>query len=381
MNFPLTETELLQKLRTGEDSFTQYKSEVKHTDSLAEEMVGIAEDETGRGKVVGVQNLKSLNNHISNASSENTVPAIIAKTESLVIDDKVVVVIQVEEGNQKPYRTKGGKYIVRSGADKRAVSQEELSRMFQASGNYHIEELAVRGAAIETELDRFKFSEYFEKNFNGQSLVSYLEENEQGLHILLTNLGIAINAQLNLVGLLFFAKNPQRLRPLLEIKAVSFYGNDLADTRYIANNDIGGTLDQQFERAVNFVVSNLLKQQPAGEGFNSRGILEISKIALEEAIANALVHRNYDKAGSVRIFVFQNRVEIISPGAMPNHLTIEQVKNGNAIPKNPILLGYAIKLMPYRGTGSGIRRMIQEHPNTELINDREGQQFKVIFWR
>ncbi len=192
----LTETELLQKLRTGEDSFTQYKSDVKHTDSLAEEMVGIAEDETGRGKVVGVQNLKNLNNHISKASSENTVPAIIAKTESLVIDDKVVVVIQVEE-----------------------------------------------------------------------------------------------------------------------------------------------------------------------------------------AIANALVHRNYDKAGSVRIFVFQNRVEIISPGAMPNHLTIEQVKNGNAIPKNPILLGYAIKLMPYRGTGSGIRRMIEEHPNTELINDREGQQFKVIFWR
>jgi ATP-dependent DNA helicase RecG len=144
---------------------------------------------------------------------------------------------------------------------------------------------------------------------------------------------------------------------------------------------MGGTLDQQFERAVNFIVAHLLKKQPQGQGFNSVGELEISKIALEEAIANALVHRNYSKMGSVRIFVFQNRVEIISPGALPNHLTIEQVKNGNAVPRNPILLGYATRLMPYRGTGSGIRRMLQEHPNTDLINDSEGQQFTVIFWR
>jgi predicted HTH transcriptional regulator len=199
----LTETELLKKLRTGEDSFTQYKSEIKNVDSLAEEMVafanggggyilvGIAEDETGRGKVVGVPNLKNLNNHISNASSENTVPAIIAKTESMVIDDKTVVIIRVEEGNQKPYRTKGGKYIVRSGADKRAVSQEELSRMLQASGSFHVEELAVRGANIETESDRLKLAEYFEKTYNGLPLTLYLEQNNQSLETLLNNLGIA----------------------------------------------------------------------------------------------------------------------------------------------------------------------------------------------
>lgn len=126
---------------------------------------------------------------------------------------------------------------------------------------------------------------------------------------------------------------------------------------------------------------NLHKQQPQGASFNSQGMLEISKVALEEALVNALIHRDYGKTSPVRVFVFQNRVEIVSPGALPNHLTVEQIKNGNAVPRNPILLSYATKLLPYRGLGSGISRILKEHPATEFINDSEGQQFKVILSR
>ncbi len=392
MNFPITEIELIQKMR-GEDSFTQYKKEINNAESLAEEMVafansdggyilvGIDEDKQGKGVAFGISNIKNLNNHISNASSENCVPAIFPKTQSLIIENKDVVIIYIEKGKQCPYRTKSGKYLMRAGADKRAVSQEELSRMLQASGSFHVEELPVRGANVETALDMIKLAQFFEKTYNGVSITSQLEENKQSLATLLNNLGIANESELNLVGLMFFGKTPQRFRPLLEIKAVSFYGNDITDTQYLANDDFGGTLDTQFEMAVNFVVKNLLKKQPQGQGYNSIGQLEISTIAIEEAIANALVHRDYSKLGSIKIFIFQDRVEILSPGAMPNHLTIEQIKNGNAVPRNPILLGYATKLMPYKGTGTGIRRMIHEHPRTELFNDREGQQFKVVFWR
>lgn len=393
MNFPISETELRLMLRTGEDSFTQFKTEVKNAESLAEEMVafansgggyilvGIAENAQGEGEVTGVSNLKLLNNHISNTASENCVPAIFPQVQTLLIEEKAVVVVKIEEGNQKPYRTKSGKYLMRAGADKRSVSQEELSRMFQASGTFHIEELAIRDAVIESELDRIKLFEYFEGQHEGKSVSEHLAESGQSLETFLNNLGIAQKSQLNLVGLLFFGKNPQRFRPVLEVKCVSFYGNDLADTNYRSNEDIGGNLERQFERSLNFITSNLHKKQPTGESFNSVGVLEISKVALEEAIVNALIHRDYGKTSSVRIFVFQDRVEIISPGALTNHLTIEQIKNGNAIPRNPILLSYASKILPYRGLGSGISRILKEHPNTELVNDRDGQQFKVIMKR
>ncbi|MFN8345452.1 MAG: putative DNA binding domain-containing protein [Spirosomataceae bacterium] len=393
MNFPISETELRLMLRTGEDTFTQFKTEVKNAESLAEEMVafangkggylliGVAEDAQGNGKAIGVENLKSLNNHISNTASENCIPALFPQSQTLLIDDKPIAVIYIEEGNQKPYRTKSGKYLMRVGADKRSVSQEELSRMFQASGTFHIEELAIRDASIESELDRIKLFEYFEGQHEGKSVSEHLAESGQSLETFLNNLGIAQKGQLNLIGLLFFGKNPQRFRPVLEVKCVSFFGNELGDTSYRSSTDIGGNLEQQFEQSLAFITSNLHKQQPQGAGFNSPGILEISKIALEEALVNALVHRDYGKTSPVRVFVFQNRVEIVSPGSLPNHLTIEQIKNGNAVPRNPILLSYAVKLMPYRGLGSGISRILKEHPKTEFINDSEGQQFKVIMLR
>jgi len=393
MNFPLTETELQLKLRTGEDSFTQFKSEIKNAESLAEEMVafanskggyilvGIAENEKGEGEIVGVANLKSLNNHISNTSTENCVPAIFPQVQTLLLEEKAVVVIKIEEGNQKPYRTESGKYIMRAGADKRSVSQEGLSRMFQVGGAFHIEELGIRDANIDSELDRIKLFEYFEGQHEGKSVSVHLEESQQTLETLLNNLGIAQKDQLNLVGILFFGKNPQRFRPVLEVKCVSFYGNDLADTSYRSNEDIGGNLERQFERSLQFITANLHKIQPKGESFNSVGGLEISKVALEEAIVNALVHRDYSRTSSIRIFVFQNRAEIVSPGALTNHLTIEQIKNGNAISRNPILVSYSSKILPYRGLGSGISRILKEHPSTEFINDQIGQQFKVVLWR
>ncbi len=185
MNFPITEIELIQKMR-GEDSFTQYKKEINNAESLAEEMVafansdggyilvGIDEDKQGKGVAAGISNIKNLNNHISNASSENCVPAIFPKTQSLIIENKDVVIIYIEKGKQCSYRTKSGKYLMRAGADKRAVSQEELSRMLQASGSFHIEELPVRGANVETALDMIKLAQFFEKTYNGVSITSKL---------------------------------------------------------------------------------------------------------------------------------------------------------------------------------------------------------------
>jgi len=79
--------------------------------------------------------------------------------------------------------------------------------------------------------------------------------------------------------------------------------------------------------------------------------------------------------------IFSNRVEIISPGHLPNNLTLENIKAGNSNIRNPILASFATKLLPYRGLGSGILRSLKAYPAIELIDDREGNLFKVIVAR
>jgi len=98
-------------------------------------------------------------------------------------------------------------------------------------------------------------------------------------------------------------------------------------------------------------------------------------------MVNALVHRNYFLSAPIRLFIFSDRVEIISPGHLPNHLTLENVKGGNSNFRNPILASYALRLLPYRGVGSGILRALQAYPDIEFVDDREGNLFKVIVKR
>ena len=128
-------------------------------------------------------------------------------------------------------------------------------------------------------------------------------------------------------------------------------------------------------------VKKNLKFIQKDQNFNSIGILEISEIAIEEILQNAIVHRDYLRNSPINLLIFDNRIEIISPGKLPNSLTIENIKLGNAVARNNLLVSYCSKIMTYRGLGSGITRALEEQPNIEFINNIEGEQFKVIIPR
>ena len=125
-----------------------------------------------------------------------------------------------------------------------------------------------------------------------------------------------------------------------------------------------------------------LKKIQAGQSINAPGMPEIPQIVFEELLVNALIHRDYFISAVIRIFIFEDRIEIISPGHLPNNLTIEKITAGNSNIRNPILASFvAKKLLPYRGLGSGIRRSLEEWPDIDFIDDRDGCTFKVIVHR
>lgn len=163
-----------------------------------------------------------------------------------------------------------------------------------------------------------------------------------------------------------------------EIAGLSY--QEIQRINYRDSKDITGTLPELFEKGMSFLKANLHNIQ-AGQGFNSIGKLEISEIALEEILQNALVHRDYTRNAPIRLLIFDNRIEIISPGCLPDGQTVENIKLGSAVMRNPFIANFCSKTMPYRGLGSGIIRALQEEPGIKFTNDAEGMQFISVMDR
>lgn len=165
------------------------------------------------------------------------------------------------------------------------------------------------------------------------------------------------------------------------VKAVSFFGNDLASCQYRDTKELLGNMPRLYEQCIAFLKGNLHNLQERGASFNTLGKLEIAQDVLQEVVQNALVHRDLLRPAPIRIFVFDNRVEIISPGALAGGLTEDDIRNGKTYQRNPYMATFATNALYYRGIGSGIVRILAEHPDIQLENDDRAQEFKVTIPR
>lgn len=378
-------TELIDLLSRGEDSRQQFKTDINNADALAAEIVAFSNTAGGRifigvnddGSVRGLSgaDVARLNMLIANVASQVVRPAVNPLTENVPHPAGTVLVLSIAEGVNKPYMDKNGAIWVKNGSDKRrATSREELQRLFQQAGLVHADETPVAGLSA-GDVDMPYFETFFEQQF-GEPLAQH----NQPLPQLLTNMNLMNQGQLNVAGGLLFAKSPHYALPAFIVKAVAFVGTQIEDERYIDSRDIAGKLADVFQQTLGFIVANTRAAQ-GEQGFNSQGQPEIPRIVWEELVANALIHRDYFVSAPIRVLVFADRVEIISPGHLPNNLTIENIKAGNSNMRNPILASFAAKLLPYRGLGSGLLRSLRAWPQIELIDDRAGNLFKAIVAR
>ncbi len=378
--------ELLDIISAGETSKVQFKEKMPNKDSIAAEMAAFSNTMGGvilfgvkdkTGEVIGLSNdeIHEYNGKIGNYASQNVVPGIYIKTEVVQIqslDGKKILIVYIDEGINKPYKDLNRDFWVKQGSDKRRVTDNaEMLRLFQQGSHLLADEMEVFDTSID-DINSRLFTEYFKREFH----VSYEQKGltyEQALKVK----KILRNGKLTLAGLLFFGKDPQALKPAFCVKVVSFFGNSSAGKDYRSKpEDLKGTIPDLFENAIKFFESNLHHVQKE-QNFNSIGILEISRDALVEILINAFVHRDYLKNSPIRIMIFDNRVEITSPGKLPNNLTVEEAVFGNPIIRNPQLVKFASHALPYSGLGTGLARVINEQPNTELINDVDGEQFIV----
>jgi ATP-dependent DNA helicase RecG len=191
------------------------------------------------------------------------------------------------------------------------------------------------------------------------------------------------DGSLTVAAMLLFGKYTQRWMPMMTAKCICFAGNSVGSKVFrdkVNDADMEGNLLHQYDTIMDFFTRNLHNVQ-VGEEFNSMGKLEIPYTSLVEFTVNSLVHRSLNMKAPVRIFIFDNRVEIHSPGALPNGLTIDDIKAGTSMPRNMFLFNNAIYLLPYTGVGSGITRALDEDINVTFMNNDKAQEFVITVWR
>lgn len=376
--------DLINLVAGGENSHVQFKENITNAVSIAQEIVAFSNSRGGTllvgindktGAVIGLSfaDLQRINNLLTTAANDHVKSAVVIETETVDVDGKKILVAHIPEGSDKPYMDKDGLIFIKNGSDKRKVtSKEELSRLLQSSGNLYAEQMLLHDSTLK-DLEWGLFQEFYEKK--------YKEEIErEAFASKVENLSLGKDGKINVAGNLLFGKKPQRLSPDFYITAIWFHGNELAGAKYNSSENIGGDLARMFRDAQRFVIGCLRKLQN-GKDFNSLGDLEVPEIVINELLINALIHRDYFIHDSIKLFVFDNRIEIKSPGRLPNSLTTEQIKTGLSRRRNHILASYALDVLPYRGAGSGVLRALQAWPHIEFQNLPEAEQFNVIIRR
>lgn len=394
----MIEQELLQMRDLAEAGQVQFKERANDRYDISCEMVAFSNSRGGR-LVIGINDksgvinalsykeLQETTNLLTSIASENVIPNVLIDVENVPTAGGAVVVATIPEGKNKPYHDNKGIIWVKNGADKRKVfDNSELAEMMSECGTFDPDEAAVPNATID-DLDAntiklylmsrfapvFKGININELNMKEYSLNAMAESVIKGTTIekLLRNLRfIRPDGKMTVAAMLLFGKYTQRWLPVMTAKCISYIGNSIGGTQFrdkMHDMEIEGNLLHQFRTIMNFFTRNLRKVQVEKE-FNSIGELEIPYESLTEYVVNALVHRSLNIKAPIRIFIFDNRVEIHSPGTLPSGLTIEDIKKGTSMPRNMFLFTNANYLLPYTGAGSGVRRALEYDPNAVFFN-------------
>jgi len=357
----MDELQLQERILTGEDLHTEFKEKIssKDKEDLAKSIVCFANTDGGQlivgvtdqGEIVGIDEdeIDQTIRLIDDVAFNRCEPPVTVVVETFTIDDKKIIVINIPKGAQRPYRTAGGRFYIRSASKCRQASREELLRLFQATRSIFYDETEIFQASLK-DLDMDYAQWFLRKYFK-------VEAKEEELPGYLINIkAITENHKPTLTGLLFFGEAPQTILPYLKITCAYIEGEDISVSPF-DKKDMSGKVHHMLEESMRFL-RLYVRETHKIKGLEPEVYPEIEDFVLREAIVNAVAHRDYTISAPVRVLVFTDRIEIHTPGNLPNTVTIESMKAGIHVPRNPIIYNFLSKMGLVTDLGSGIRRII-----------------------
>ena len=350
-------SELIQKIHLGEDSTIEFKREPPRRDSLADEIAAFA---NARGGVIliGVDDhgdIVGLDQHSLNRTEKTVVevcrdsiePQVPIFAEKLRLDGQILLKIDVPN-SLFVHRSPGG-YMTRQGSSKWVIPKEHLARLLQSRSRVGIispDRQSVPNSTSDT-LRQDLYQRFITEETAEHEVEDLLLKRE-----LLVSEGSELRA--SVAGLLMCHDRPDDYLYNSFIQAV-FYRGKVKDANYqIDAKDFRGPLDRQIMDAYKFV--DRYNQVSARKDIGRTERSQYSMRAAFEALVNAVVHRDYSRTVSkIRLSMFANRLELSSPGALSNTLTVEKLRYGQAT-RNELLARLLSELTVEDNVGRHVAR-------------------------
>lgn len=369
--------DIARQLRLGEDShwefkrieFTGNRPKSPSRDDLADEIAAFANANGGvllcgvtdTGEVQGMsrEQLNALDSLLVETSTDSIKPAVRIHIYHRELEGKSFVLVEIPEGDSQ-YESPSGSYLRVGGAKRRMTSDERL-RLAQRRGQARFpsfDKQDIPGTGFNT-LDESLWKPLLsvEGAANPESALAklvLLAPDEAGI------------TRATVAGVLLCTQNPERWLPNACITATRYRGGDRVSGQVDAQ-EITGPLNRQIAEAMAFMMRNMqiaARKEPARVD-----LPQYSEKALFEALVNAVVHRDYSIQGSkIRLSMFEDRLEIQSPGSLPNNLTVDSMAVRQAT-RNEALTS-VLGRMPVRG--------IQGSEDRQYFMERRGDGVPII---
>lgn len=407
----MTKVELFEIIKNGENSGVEFKQDTIDNRALAKELVAFSNLQGGLvilgveddGTVAGITR-SNLEEWVMTACRDKIRPELIPYYEVIrdVEPGKDVAIVKVEPGwnVHHVWHDHHRTYYIRVGTQSREASPEELQRLFQHRGSLRLEVKPISGSGI-ADLDLRRMRDYFER-IRQQEVPR--DEDIDAWHSLLVNTEI-LNGDdgffpVTVAGLLLFGKNPNKFLPQAGIDAAAYPTTEKgyqAIERVTLRGPMVPLLRQSdgqielleaglVEQAIAFIRRNTKVEVQLSSGARRVEKREYPEEAIREAIVNALVHRDYLlSASDIELSIYADRLEIISPGRLPNGITPERMRAGTRASRNQLLKDIMRDYGYLEHMGMGVPRKIikcmREQNGTEPDLVEEEERFTVRLWR
>ena len=375
-------SDLKQRITQGENTTTEFKEnfdqEVIETAAAFANtdggiiLIGVSDRREIRGITIGKETLRNWSNQILQA----TEPRVVLEIESVDVQEKSVVLIRITESSIKPVAVRGRCYK-RVGNSNRVMSPQEIAQMHVNATGQSWDQLSVTRAGID-DIDEKKVEWYLTRR---ETIRNVSKPQDMNMAAFLKNIkGLGDDGTPTHAGLLFFSKHPpQRFFHNAQLRVARFKGISVTHP-IIDRLECTETLWENVNAAEEFIRKNIrLLSLRTSKSFQRDDKFEYPLDALREAIINALIHRNYQETADVRVFIFDNRIEIISPGTFPEGVSPDEPTHK---PVNPTLSQFMFDVGFIERYGAGIRmmqRLCREWGNKAPRYEFHPIETKIIF--
>ena len=407
----MNRTELLQPITNRENSRVEFKRDDCHPDELATEISALLNLEGGviflgvedDGAISGLtRSREAAEEWVMTIARQNLQPAIIPVWTCMEIEvGKNVGVIELAADSPgKPYKARRGRAwvtFIRAGSTSREATREEEGRLYQAARLVRYEIKPVPDTGLEA-LDMDRIENYYQDVLK-RSLPARTDfENRRRLLLnsdLLVEAGAGAGA--SVAGLLLFGRNPNRRLPQAGVTAVAFPGLE-KEYNTVDEERIRGPLTPRvsedgdvvergvIDRTVDFIKRNMgsVAYLDGGRRIHKKSF---PLDAVREAVVNAVMHRDYAREGTdIEVSLYRDRFEVISPGRLPNGVTVEKMKEGVVrVARNELLKEILRDYRYIEHYGMGVRNRIidsmRRHNGTQPDLVEGDDRFMVRLWK